>query len=82
MGTHQNAFVPLKILDEKDLRVLVASKLKMSQQRALAAKMVNTVLGCVNRTVACRLREAIIASYSPRVLPPTQHNFGQHPPPV
>lgn len=43
---------------------MVTSMLHLSQQHTLAAKLVNTILGCVNRSVACRSREVIIASYS------------------
>ncbi|KAK4825164.1 hypothetical protein QYF61_024553 [Mycteria americana] len=45
---------------EKDLGVLVNTKLSMSQQCALAAKKTNGVLSCIRRSVARRLREVML----------------------
>ena len=41
-------------LQEKDLGVLVHNELNMSQQCALAAKEVTSVLGCIRKSIADR----------------------------
>ncbi|GAB0184834.1 mitochondrial enolase superfamily member 1 [Grus japonensis] len=56
-------------LAEKDLGVRLVTKLTMSQQRALAAKKVNGVLGCIRQSIASRSRKVIVPLYSALVKP-------------
>lgn len=56
-------------LTEKNLGVLMDTKLNMSQQRALATKKASVVLGWTRQSISSRLREVIPPIYSAPVRP-------------
>ena len=58
---------------EKDLGVVVDSKLNMSQQCALASRRTNCILGCIKHNIVSRSREGIVPLYSALMRPHVEY---------
>lgn len=54
---------------EKHMEVMVDTKLSMSQQHALPARVINSAMGFIRRSAARRLMEVVVPLYSALVRP-------------
>ncbi|GAB0190985.1 hypothetical protein GRJ2_001563800 [Grus japonensis] len=60
-------------LAEKNLGVLVDTKLNMSQQCVFAVKKAKVILGYIRRNILTRSRNAILPCYSALIKPHLEH---------
>ncbi|KAF7249028.1 Gamma-aminobutyric acid receptor subunit alpha-6 [Varanus komodoensis] len=58
---------------EKDLRVIVDSRLNMSQQCDAATKRANAILGCINRSITSKSQVVVVPLYSSLIKPHVEY---------
>lgn len=72
---HQYMLVATQLqnsLAGKNLEILVSTKLNMSQECSPAEKVANSILNCIRQSIACRLRQEILALSTPVLLCPVR----------